>query len=280
MRYSLIIDSIFVFRPIGIIFNNKTASTNMDKHRNRWNETRHKHNERKGRSHTPNLTRGHRSRKVSDNLAVTSVKTLPSKKTPIKFDKIHQGSGGKQRQSLLKRVLGVVTQQSGGEGAKGSRVCGSVIKFQLSTHPPDDIEQKEDARKISKGIITPDNQSKHALNRVRHTDANNNKQPELNSVVTVFHHKASSCYEVSTYDINTKTELNRLYVPAEKVADLTEKKRARMSFMGSSGSHDGDAEKKLSIRFGDLMAFTLDENQQPRVDILRRYGINPRKPSQ
>lgn len=93
--------------------------------------------------------------------------------------------------------------------------------------------------------------------------------PILNSVVSVYHHKAAKCYEVVTYDITSKKELNRLYVPADKVADVAKTKR--LSFIGSQ-----DPAENLSKKFSRLMSFTHDsEKGAPRAHIL---GADTEKP--
>ena len=192
----------------------------------------------------------------------------------------NKSSSRPARPSILQRITSMRSIRPGDQREEGSRVCGMVTKFQLNTNPHDGVadyvatcEEKNEEGDTTPFKRTQNETTPHNDNNNNNNSNNNNNQPELNSVVTVFHHKASSCYEVSTYDINTKTELNRLYVPAEEVADLTETKKRRMSFLGGGGG----MEKSLSAKFGDLMAFTHDENQQPCVDILRPDPDNPSK---
>jgi hypothetical protein len=180
------------------------------------------------------------------------------------------------RRSILQRFTGLGSPGKPGARAEGgSRLCGSLVKFKLEKNPCDvNLEGKDnsDTAQVAGAPIDATTQVDGSR-----TEEKTSSQPELNSVVTVFHHKESSCYEVVTFDINNNTELNRMYVPAEEVNHhlLAEKKkrRGRMSFMGGAQA----AEKKLSIKFSELMVFTLDHNQQLCVDILKPDVKNPSK---
>ena len=79
-------------------------------------------------------------------------------------------------------------------------------------------------------------------------------QNELKSVISVYHHRRAACYEIVAFNIAKDTEMNRLYVPASEVKELTRRK-TRLSFVNAT-SH-----KKISEKFADLLMFTIDENK-------------------
>lgn len=227
-------------------------------------------------------------RKKDTNYLVNGISTS-EKNNP---NGISDRSSRPARRSILQRFTGIGTK-SAGVSEVGSRLCGSIIKFKLNTNPHDNAGYTENC-KLNNGmggnqIVTikngDDNSSSiktvEPQKELTIKDSNESSQPELNSVVTVFHHKNASCYEVCTYDIATKKELNRLYVPAEEVTHITERKKGRMSFIsgGRSSFIGGNraVEKKLSMKFGDLMSFTLDDNKKECVDILLPDPKNPSK---
>lgn len=168
----------------------------------------------------------------------------------------------KQRRTILQRLTGFNNSKI----EEGSRICESVVNISLTNNTdvngdPSLTEEKESSQAKS-NILSGNMKS-------------NEGQSDINSVVTVYHHKTSCCYEVVTYDINKKTELNRLYIPVKEVSDLTNKRKSRLSFIGKEKGKE--EEKKFSMKIGELMTCSLDEDQVPRLDIFRSDTQNPSK---
>lgn len=170
------------------------------------------------------------------------------------------------RRSIIQRITGMGPKpQVAGE--TGRRMCGSVIKFNMN-RGLHDIEGTNQQSNEDRGEIRSD--EKHVTSKSQ--DSTEGKPN--NYFVSVYFHKRSQCYEVDTYDITTFKELNRIYIRAESVKDITDstKKRSRMSFISGQA-----ADKKLSVKFAQLMSFTMDANGRLCVDILRADRHNSSK---
>jgi hypothetical protein len=157
------------------------------------------------------------------------------------------------RRSILQQFASIIKKQTD-EKEEADHVCESVSQFAFHKHPIDIIAEGHEGAKEKK--------SQHE------------KQPQLNTVVTLFYHKAAACYEVVTFDTDNARELNRLYIPADEVKTVTQKKRTRISFYGGGEALDN---KKLSAKFASLLTLAWDGDHNPYMDCLRPNGNDSSK---
>lgn len=170
--------------------------------------------------------------------------------TPTKSQLNKSSDKPKARQSILHRITNLRKSSSedlvNKDKVTGSRVCASLINIDYCDKPLEAEGSIGDYRKPVNSDRTEE---------VKDGGESPPKVPStpLKVVVSVIHHKAAQCYEVVSYDVNKSCELNRLYVPADDVSDLTKKKR--ISFIG------GPAEESLAVKMSKIMAFTFDSKK-------------------
>lgn len=158
----------------------------------------------------------------------------------------------KGRQSILQRITNLRKPSSGeipsADKVTGSRLCASVMKFSHCDDPYviDGSTVDSNGKPVKSGTAEEAKDGGEAQP--------NGPSTPLNAVVSVIHHKVAQCYEVVSYDVDNSYELNRLYVPAAEVSDLT--KKTRLSFMG------GPPEESLAVKFSNIMAFTFDSEKR------------------
>lgn len=168
----------------------------------------------------------------------------------------------KPRQSILQRLtnMGKMTVDEGTNEPKatGSRLLSAIVKIIHNNNLEDQTAEDAANGTNNNAIRNEQCHSPSTSNRIEKLNSSSIDKanscsldadqvpPPLNTVVTVFHHKNSYCYEVITYDVDKKRELNRLYVPDNKIAELTVTKQRRMSFLGGGQASSEEVCSKLS----------------------------------